>query len=224
MVTPVIVRQRGEADSDACVEMALAVHERDGYPLYLPTDLHAFVVSADALAAWVAERSGEILGHVALHRRSAAPILAVAGKVLRQPPSRLGVVARLFVSPSAHRSGAGRALLDVASRDAAARGLWPILDVATGLHAAIAMYEKCGWKRIGELTVRFGDDTSLDEFVYRGPVSLKVSSCPVGVPPELGARRAVSRAQSVNIPKFDVGGPWPETHDGMADEILPKCG
>jgi len=129
------------------------------------------VVSADALAAWVAEQAGDIVGHVALHRRTIDPVLALAGQALQQPVERLGVVARLFVGLSARRSGTGRALLEMASADAVARGLWPILDVATNLHAAIGLYETCGWTRLGAVTVRFADSWSLDEYVYLGPLS-----------------------------------------------------
>jgi len=169
MAIPMVVRERTDADVEACVEIARSVHELDGYPAYLPTDLQRFLVSPDAYTAWVAEQAGTIIGHVALHRRSTVPVLALAGEALQQPVERLAVVARLFVDPSARRSGAGRTLLDVARRDAVARGLWPVLDVATDLHAAIGMYEGCGWTRLGAVTFRFGEDQSLDEYVYAGP-------------------------------------------------------
>ncbi len=93
----------------------------------------------------------------------------MAGEALSRPVDRLGVVARLFVDPSARRSGVGETLLDVASRQAVARGLWPVLDVATQLEGAIRLYERCGWSRAGAVTVRLGDRFTLDEFVYLGP-------------------------------------------------------
>lgn len=150
--------------------MMRSIHERDGYPAF-PTDFLEYLVSPDAYEAWVAERAGRIVGHVALHRRTSDPVLALASHALRQPVERLGVVARLFVGPTARRSGAGRALLDVASDEAVARGLWPILDVATHFHAAVGLYEQCGWTRLGELTIRFGEGEVLDEYVYLGPDS-----------------------------------------------------
>ncbi len=56
-----------------------------------------------------------------------------------------------------------------AAADAAARGLHPVLDVDTGLTAAIALYESAGWTRAGEITVRFRDGNTLNEYVYLGP-------------------------------------------------------
>jgi hypothetical protein len=44
--------------------LARVVHDRDGYPIYLPTDLQAFLVFADAYGAWVAEQDRQLLGHV----------------------------------------------------------------------------------------------------------------------------------------------------------------
>jgi GNAT superfamily N-acetyltransferase len=163
------VRVRTSADLDRCVEMARIVHERDGYPPYLPTDLQAFLAWPDAYEAWVVEHAGTIVGHVALHRRSSDRVMIIASEALQQPIDRLGVVSRLLVDPSARRLGAGRALLDEASRDASARGLWPILDVATQFHGAIRLYENSGWIRAGEIALTLGDSFSLDEVVYLGP-------------------------------------------------------
>jgi len=44
----VLVRERADADLPACVQLARAVHERDGYPHYLPGDLREFLVLPDA--------------------------------------------------------------------------------------------------------------------------------------------------------------------------------
>ncbi len=121
----------------------------------------------------MAERDGEIIGHVALHISSSSPVLKMASEVLKQPPRRLGVVARLLVSPGARRQGVGRRLLATAAENAVDRGLSPILDVATPFLAAINLYEQCGWVRAGEVTVRFSDGTTLNEFVYLGPAQAR---------------------------------------------------
>ncbi len=169
-MSPVTVRRRTEADLDACVEMARVIHALDGYPAYLPTDLRTFLDSSEALAAWVAEDAGTVVGHVSLHRRSSAAVMDLAVRASHQPPGRLGVVARLLVDPTARRAGVGRALLDRAASEARARHLRPVLDVATDMTAAIRLYESCGWTRAGEVTAHFPDGTSLDEFVYLAPV------------------------------------------------------
>lgn len=166
-----IIRPRTDADFHRCVEIARAVHEVDGYPLYLPTDLRTFLDSPDAYGGWVAEEAGEIVGHVALHPRTSNAVLTLASGVLGQRVDRLGIVARLLVAPSGRRRGVGRALLEKASGEALARGLWPILDVAKQPEAAIQLYETCGWTPLGDVTLHLGCDFSLDERVYRGPIS-----------------------------------------------------
>jgi GNAT superfamily N-acetyltransferase len=163
------VRNRIDADLDDCVRLARVVHELDRYPMFLPDDLRRFVTAPDALAAWVAEQDGEIIGHVALRPNGSGAVVAMASETLKLPVDRLGVVARLLVSPRHRRHGIGRSLLEIACQGAHARGLWPILDVVTHQQAAIALYENCGWARAGQVTSRYGDGVVLDEFVYLGP-------------------------------------------------------
>ena len=138
------VRPRTDADIGACLDLVRLVHATDGYPHHLPADLRAFLVSRDACAAWVAEHEGRVTGHIALHRRSSEPVMALASAALRQPAGRLAVIGRLLVSPHARGAGTGRALLAAASAEAGRRGLWPVLDVVTDLHPAIRLYERCG--------------------------------------------------------------------------------
>ncbi len=168
-----MLRERTPADLEGCVRLAEEVHDRDGYPGYLPTDIPAFVAEPDAYAAWVVERCDEIIGHAALHHRAAAPVLELAGRSLGQPTNRLGVVARLFVSPDTGRLGVGRSLLDTAAEAATARGLWPILDVVTGFRSAVQLYERCGWVLAGRVSRQVADGTTIDELVYLGPAQVE---------------------------------------------------
>jgi GNAT superfamily N-acetyltransferase len=162
----VIVRRRTDEDVDRCLQLARIVHELDGYPPYLPTDLRGFIVSMDALAAWVADRDGDVIGHIALHRRTSDEVMGLASGMTGRPPEHLGVVARLLVSPEARREGIGRALLRTAEADAVDRGLCAVLDVATQFEAAHRLYEACGWSRVGAVTAHFEDGAAVDEFVY----------------------------------------------------------
>ncbi len=164
-----LVRERADADLPACVQLARAVHERDGYPHYLPGDLREFLVLPDAYGAWVAEQSGRIVGHVALRRRTAPAPMELASAATGWPASRLGVISRLLVAPAARRAGAGRRLLEHGWQQAVSRGLWPVLDVAADLTGAIRLYESCGWTQAGAITTTFRDGNSLDELVYLGP-------------------------------------------------------
>ena len=164
-----IVRPRTDDDLDACLRMATIIRDQDGYPTRRPLDLREFLTSSDALEVWVAERDGQVVGHVALHGQSTPEVLAMAGQALNRPVDQLGVVARLLVSPDARREEIGRTLLNAASSEAVGRGLWPILDVVTTFEAAVNLYESCGWVRVGQVTFRFHDGGSVEEFVYVGP-------------------------------------------------------
>jgi len=148
--------------------MARAVHDLDGYPVYLPDDLESFLAEDDALGAWVAERGNEIVGHVALHRRSSPEIMALAKEATGLPDGDLAVVARLMVAPSARRAGVGRVLLDTAASQALALGRQPVLDVAVSLRDAVLLYEAAGWARAGPVTVQL-PRLALEELVFVGP-------------------------------------------------------
>jgi GNAT superfamily N-acetyltransferase len=164
-----LIRPRRGGDIAACVELLREVHAVDSYPRYLPGDPESFLVQSDAYGCWVAELDGVLVGHVALAKRTSDPAMRIASEALGRPEDELGVVARLFVSGRARRSGAGRRLLGTATAAAVARGLWPVLDVTTDAAAAIALYEGCGWTRAGTTTVRFGSGRTLDEHIYLGP-------------------------------------------------------
>jgi len=167
----VLIRPREDGDIAACVELLREVHELDGYPRYLPGDIEAFLIQPDAYACWVAELDGAVAGHVALAPTTSLAAMKIASDALGRPADELGVVARLFVSGRARGTGAGRRLLGTAAADATARGLWPVLDVTTDAAAAIALYERCGWTRVGTATIVFRGGRTLDEHVYLGPGS-----------------------------------------------------
>jgi GNAT superfamily N-acetyltransferase len=153
---------------DACVRLAEVVHARDGYPAYLATDLRTFLSASDALAAWVADAEGQVIGHVALHRRTIPAAMSIAAQALTCPVDRLGVVARLLVGPEARQRGVGRALLEVATQEARTLGRWPVLDVSDQFLPAVALYEQSGWVRAGQVHLEL-DGRAIEELVYLGP-------------------------------------------------------
>ena len=163
-----MLREREDADLDALEALARAIHERDGYPPLLPRGLRAFVASAPALAAWVAVAEGRVVGHVCLNPASSPEVMTLA--IEATGADAFGVVARLFVDPAHRRAGVGEALLATAAGEARRRGLLPILDVSTSFEPAIALYERCGWQRLGSVQVAVGPDRPpFDEIVYALP-------------------------------------------------------
>ena len=168
-VSGVELRPRTDDDLDACELMAREVHDVDGYPPRFADDLRRFVSVPGALAAWVAEWDGAIVGHVALQRTSSPEVMVLAGEATGRAPEGLGVVARLLVAPAHRRKGLGGTLLGLAAQAAHDWGRWPVLDVATHFDAAIGLYERAGWIRAGRVDVHFPDAEPLAEYVYIGP-------------------------------------------------------
>ena len=169
-----LVRARSAEDEPQLLEIARLVHVQDRYPLYLPdADFRTFLFGHETLGAWVAEEDDTVIGQVALHPRTSAAAMDFAARALGQPADRLGVVARLLVHPERRRLGAGAELLARAAQQAVSMGLWPILDVVQDLAAAVLMYEQQGWLRLGDVTVTFGSDVTIREFVYVAPPSLR---------------------------------------------------
>ncbi|MFF1925196.1 GNAT family N-acetyltransferase [Streptomyces sp. NPDC058221] len=138
------IRRRRDDDMKACVEALATVHEADRYPARWPADPAGWLTPDNLLEAWVALDGTDVLGHVALTRTDRA-MAADAGL----PTDELASVARLFATASARRRGVASALLAAAAKAAAARGLRLVLEVEDGGGAAVALYERAGWRRVG---------------------------------------------------------------------------
>ncbi|MGQ5264580.1 GNAT family N-acetyltransferase [Micromonospora sp. ZYX-F-536] len=163
------IRRRRAADLDGCVAALALVHEADRYPLNWPADPHGWLREPRPARAWVAvDADGAVVGHVAVHRlpdRADGP--------LARPTAE---VARLFVAPGARGLALGGALLARARRWASTRGTDLVLDVADGDAAAVALYERTGWRRTGTSTAPW---TAPDG----SPVSLRHYASPAGHQP-----------------------------------------
>jgi GNAT superfamily N-acetyltransferase len=165
----VLIRSKTEVDQPECLDLLMQVHQSDGYPLYLPEDVPAFITPEYEVTAWVAEHDGRIVGHAALHRASVDLTLAAAQRATGLPAERLAVVSRLFTAPDLRRAGIGRALLRHATRQAALRGQRAVLDVGQTLTAPVALYESEGWERVDSLGLRVDESAVLDLWVYVSP-------------------------------------------------------
>ena len=137
--------------------------------MYLPADLRSFIVNEDALGAWVATVHDEVLGHVALHDSGAPEVMDLASAAAGLGKDSSAFVARLLVAPAARRRGIGRALLETATQEAVRLGRRAVLDVVEEHKAALALYESCGWTRVGRVDLRLHGDLPLREFVYLAP-------------------------------------------------------
>lgn len=165
----VMIRDRSPGDREALQAIALETHRSDGYPKYLPEDLGSFIIHAGALGAWVAISNGHVVGHVALHLRSAQQVTDVAVSATGLDEDRIAMVARLFVAPAARRQGVGRTLLERATDEAMRLGRRAVLDVVEEHRAAIALYEDCGWTLLGRVNWSLPGGLGLRELVYLSP-------------------------------------------------------
>lgn len=143
-------------------------HRHDGYPRYRH-DWNVFLASPSETAAWVAELDGEIVGHVAVHQAPDEPTFALAQQATGRPPERLAVLARLMISPRARRRGLARRLIEMATAYADERDLRLVLDVLPETADAIELYERLGWRRLGELILPLDDWPDLQLWVYVSP-------------------------------------------------------
>jgi GNAT superfamily N-acetyltransferase len=172
-----VIRGRVDADLAEVVAMMAEVHRRDGYPLHWPADPAGWLAGGRLIGAWVATLDGQIAGHVSLSRPGrgdAAPALAdagapgagapgagVPGAGASAPglvPAAAAMVSRLFVAPAARGHRAGAVLLDQAVHAARGLGCRPLLDVRSANTAAIALYERRGWRLLGSTEGVWGED------------------------------------------------------------------
>jgi ribosomal protein S18 acetylase RimI-like enzyme len=153
-----MVRARSDEDLEPLVVLLRAVYLTDGYPANWPNDPRRWLAGSNTIAAWIFEQRGEVLGHLAL--TAPAPDRAwpewqqacgVAGE-------RLSVMRRLFVDPNSRRDGVATALVKTAEREAAARGMPLVLDVAADNRAAISFWKRHGWRDVGEASLPPGDE------------------------------------------------------------------
>jgi GNAT superfamily N-acetyltransferase len=172
------IRPRSERDVPALVELADAVRAVDRWPPHRVGTTEEFVVEPLPVAALVAESDHAVIGHVAIHERSAESVMALAEDALRLEREQLAVVARLFVDPRLRRRGVGGALLAAAAERVSAIERIAILDVWEELDDAIGLYERNRWSRLGSVTFAFREacsagclhaGSSLRSYVYAAP-------------------------------------------------------
>jgi len=160
-----IIRPRTPTDLPALVAALREVHEADAYPVNWPEDPAAWLDPPKLLDARVADLDGRVVGQAGIGEAEGLPP-QVREAVGDEP---VVAVVRLFVAPSGRGCGAGRALLDAAVAMAADRGARAVLDVEAGGTAAIALYERAGWKRVhsgpGDWTTPSGEAALLHHYV-----------------------------------------------------------
>jgi GNAT superfamily N-acetyltransferase len=145
------VRHRRPRDIPACARLLRVVYAEGQYPSRFPDAPRGWLTGPDVLDAWVMERHGEILGHVAVSRMGLESASALRWReVTGREAGELGGVTRLFVRQRVRRQGIGTALLDVALADIRRRGLFPVLEVASTGADATRLVEGRGWRLLAQ--------------------------------------------------------------------------
>ncbi|WP_049560187.1 GNAT family N-acetyltransferase [Nonomuraea sp. SBT364] len=138
------IRPRTPADLDACVDALAQVQAADRYPVDWPDDPHAWLTPAGLTSAWIAtDAAGAVLGHVGLGADAE--------------------ITRLFVTPAARGRGLAAQLLD-AVRAAVRTPLK--LEVSAEGEAAIAFYERTGWRRVATTRADWLDTTGTPALLH----------------------------------------------------------
>lgn len=141
-----LVRPRRPRDVGACARLLAVVYCADHYPDRLPGSAHAWLVD-DVLDAWVAERHGQVLGHVATVRVATHPLTACRWReITGLSPGELLGVGRFFVRRTERGKGIGTALLAAAAGEVRARGLVPVLETVSESRTAIPTLRDAGWQ------------------------------------------------------------------------------
>lgn len=143
------IRRRKPKDLGACGRLLEVVHYDAQYPAVRPEPPRAWLDHPDVQDAWVAERLGEILGHVAVSAVGRDPLSALRWReTTERQPSELLAVSRFFVRPRVRGQGIGSALLDLATDEIRRRGKTPVLEMINGRRDGIPFLVDHGWRLI----------------------------------------------------------------------------
>lgn len=142
-----VLRSRRTADTPALAAALEAQRPASGYPVREGMDPATFVVRPHQVRAWVAEVDGRLAGHVALAQVSPTDDFAAAWSAHHEVEvDQLLAVSALFVASEFLGRGLGGRLFDHAVAHAVGLGRPVVLDTVERPSAALAMYERRGWR------------------------------------------------------------------------------
>jgi len=141
------VRPRRSRDLATCTRLMHRAFFEGQFPGTRRNEPRDWIDGSDVLAAYVAERDGEIVGHVAVTRVGLDRATDLRWReITGHPVTDLAGVGQLFVRPSFRGQGIGRSLVDAALADIRSRRLVPVLEVVTHESLAPAYAHGHGWR------------------------------------------------------------------------------
>ncbi|MGB0101147.1 MAG: GNAT family N-acetyltransferase [Nocardioides sp.] len=145
-----MIRERRPEDLPVLAGLLAAQQAATQYPIRwpLPFPVEDFLVRAGEERAWVAELDGRVVGHVGVYSLGGPLRDAFVTGAGREDLAELAV---LFVAADAVGAGIGGLLHDTAVDWIRSSGRLPVLDVVPVHDRAVALYERRGWRAIGEV-------------------------------------------------------------------------
>lgn len=168
-MTDAVVRAIQDADIPGAAAALVQVHATDGYPVEGVAQPTEWISSPAVAQAWVAEAGGRIIGHVAVMRPQDEEAVTLWQALSRNDEAPTGVLARLYVVREARGRSVGEGLVRAAMAYAKERGMRLVLDVMTKDVSAVRLYERMGWRAIGEATHGFGEGQHVSAVCYVSP-------------------------------------------------------
>ena len=157
------IRHRVPGDVPALAGLLERQQPTSRYPFVwpFPGGAESFLVRDGELASWVAEAAdGTLLGHVAVTRVDDGIEGRLWAEALGADIDELRCVSVLFTDPAQAGAGVGSALLERATRAAAADGL-PVLDVVASAERPVRLYQRRGWRTIATISAPWHPELDL---------------------------------------------------------------
>ena len=143
------IRRRKSGDLAMSGRLLDVVHYDARYPALRPEPPRAWLDHPDVYDAWVCERVGRILGHVAISDVARDSLSALRWRETTElVPSDLIAVSRFFVRPTARQQGIGSALLDVAVTAIRQQDRLPVLEMISARRDGFPFLANRGWRLV----------------------------------------------------------------------------
>jgi len=164
----VSIRPRADADLDGCIRVLHKVYASDGYPVQGIDNAKAFLTGDSLDQAWVAERDGQIVGHVAVSQATDDDV-SVALWRRQHPHDHLAVLGRLFVDPNKRAGGVASQLIAAALEWAKQAQVRLVMFGLIKDQAAIRLYERLGWSTFGSTTYHYDSGREMEAICFASP-------------------------------------------------------
>ncbi|MGW2818603.1 N-acetyltransferase family protein [Streptomyces sp. NPDC001415] len=163
------IRTRRDSDIAETAMVLVRVHAADGYPVEGVDRPEEWLTPPGMLKAWVAESAGKIVGHAAICRPNGEDAVDLWRSQSNDPERAVAVPVRLFVAPEARKKGIGEQLMRAVTQFGREQGTKMVFEVMTKDAAAIRLYERLGWVRLGATSHAYGDNQAIEAICFASP-------------------------------------------------------